>query len=121
VNLTELDCADCPNLTSIPDTLVNLTELDCADCPKLTSIPDTLVNLTGLYCVSCPKLTSIPDTLVNLTRLGCWDCSWLNLQNPVFKENVKKFKENYDSLLSTQLISPFLTRKIVKFLIPIEI
>jgi len=58
---------------------------------------------------------------VNLTELDCYGCPWLNSpHNPDYEENVKKFKEDYDSLLSSTL-SPFLTRKIVKFLIPIEI
>jgi len=49
-------------------------------------------------------------------------CYWWNSKhNASYEMNVKQFKEDYESLLLTNLISPFLTRNIVKFLIPIEI
>lgn len=140
INLTSLDCSFCPKLTTIPDTLVNLTILECSECPKLTTIPDTLVNLTELGCFGCPKLTTIPDTFANLRYLGCFSCPkltslpvfinpidvncyycpWINSHyNPEYEDNVKKFKKDYDSLLSNPL-SPFLIQKVVKYLVPIQ-
>jgi hypothetical protein len=77
INLTELNCSDCPLLTSIPYTLINLKSLNCSDCPLLTSIPSTLVNLKSLNCSDCPLLTSIPNTLINLIGLHCSDCPLL--------------------------------------------
>jgi len=48
------------------DDLIHLTELNCAHCPIITTIPGTLVNLTELYCYYCPLITTIPGTVVNL-------------------------------------------------------
>ena len=62
---TELDCSNCPQLTTIPATLTNLTRLDCSNCPQLTTIPATLTKLTHLYCHNCPQLTAIP-VVINL-------------------------------------------------------
>ncbi len=77
VNLTHLHCYNCPLLSSIPNSLVNLYYLDCDKCPLVASIPDTLADLTFLYCSNCPLLTSIPDTLVNLATLVCVYCPLL--------------------------------------------
>ena len=74
VNLKELNCNDCPQLKEIPNTLVNLKKLNCNNCPQLKEIPNTLVNLTFIFCKNCTKLTEIPNTLVNLTELKCSDC-----------------------------------------------
>jgi len=41
--------------------------------------------------------------------------------NPDYEKNVEKFKEDYNSLLSNPLISPFLSQKVVKYLFPCEI
>jgi len=79
-----------------------------------------LVELTNLYCSHCPNLISIPISM-NIIHFEFDNCPWLNsIHNPDYEGNVKKFKEDYDSLFSTSL-SPFLVRKIVKFLVPIKI
>jgi len=58
---------------------------------------------------------------VNLKYFDFYKCPWLNSHhNPEYEKNVKKFKEDYDSLLSFSF-SPFLTQKIVKYLASIEI
>ena len=74
---TELDCSNCPQLTTIPATLTNLTRLDCSNCPQLTTIPATLTNFIYLDCSSCPQLTTIPATLTNFTYLDCDNCPQL--------------------------------------------
>ena len=89
VNLTELYCACCPLLTSIPNTLVNLTHLNCACCHLLTSIPSTLVNLRFLWCADCRLLIDIPDTLVNLQFVDFRESPWINYKD-IKNKNVSK-------------------------------
>ena len=76
VDLTELNCYNCPLLTSIPPTLVGLTHLNCAGCPLLTSIPPELVNLTTLFCHNCPWLVQnaavYPLRLPAVSRIQTW-------------------------------------------------
>jgi len=73
VNITRLDCSDCPYITSIPESLTKLTTLFCCECPNLTTIPESLVNLTFLQCWKCPKLNRIPK-LNKLNYLYCSNC-----------------------------------------------
>jgi hypothetical protein len=77
VNLTQLYCAECPLLTSIPATLNHLTVLDCSECHLIASLPTTLTHLRELNCQECMLLTSISATLVNLTMLHCSGCPLL--------------------------------------------
>jgi hypothetical protein len=77
VEMTYLDCSDCPNLSSIPAVLVRLVDLRCHGCPAFASIPPELVRLERLFCYDCPLLASIPNTLTRLTYLDCHGCPLL--------------------------------------------
>jgi Leucine-rich repeat (LRR) protein len=74
-NTIELYCQGCPQVTSIPSTLVNLQYLYCYNT-NVTSIPSTLVNLRILACRDT-NVTSIPDTLIKLRVLDCSSTSIL--------------------------------------------
>lgn len=104
--LTRLECNCCKNLTSIPDTLIQISLLSQTH----------LLTLQHLHCITCPNLTSIPEICV---YLDCRSCPWLDSpHNPEYEENLKKFKENYESLLS---VYSYIVRDIAKYLVPIVI
>jgi hypothetical protein len=71
LDLTSLDCTDCPTLTAIP-SIQDLKVLWCVRCPTLTAIP-SIPGLKKLICTRCPNLTTIPNMpgLKELYLYGC--------------------------------------------------
>ena len=77
LKLTELNCADCPLLTALPELpsctdltcylcplavlpeLPSCTTLDCSWCPLLAALP-ALPSCINLYCSNCPLLAALP-------------------------------------------------------------
>ena len=76
--LEELDLSDCPNLTTLPDTLGLLTRLqrlDVNDCANLEALPSTLGQLTKLRRVTRPDAQASVSTLL-------LSCSVSNIRMP---------------------------------------
>ncbi|XP_022154711.1 LOW QUALITY PROTEIN: disease resistance protein RGA2-like [Momordica charantia] len=72
--LQQLDTKDCPNLTSLPESIGNLTSLSkllLVHCPDLISLPESIGNtsLSKLRISNCPDLSSLPESMGNLTSL----------------------------------------------------
>ena len=90
MEVTELDCGDCPNIREIP-YLPSLRALWCNDCSNIREIPQLpslgyldcrncsirkipqLPSLQILYCSSCPNICEIPQ-LPSLQVLYCGSC-----------------------------------------------
>jgi hypothetical protein len=74
VGLTEVNCYNCPGLTSLPNW-AGVTYVDCADCTGLTSLPNW-ASVTFVYCFNCPGLTSLPNW-AGVTSVQCYNCPGL--------------------------------------------
>ena len=55
-NNIEVDCSDCPNLTSLPNWK-NAEDIKCFNCPNLTQLPNWQ-KVEKVWCFNCPGLTS---------------------------------------------------------------
>uniref|UniRef100_A0A803LBP3 Disease resistance protein RGA3 n=1 Tax=Chenopodium quinoa TaxID=63459 RepID=A0A803LBP3_CHEQI len=91
-NLSLLYIENCPELASLPQSLVGLTsiqELEFSRLEKLTQLPEEMGNLSllrKLKIKKCPELASLPQSLLGLTslqKLSIKDC-------PNLKERYEK-------------------------------
>ena len=110
-NLKSLKLIKC-NINEIGDNLINLETLEIDRCHKLKSIPNTFINLKSLKINACDNIKELDNKYINLKNLDISDCRNLkelngfkNVQNLTIEGNYIKQINNFDNLISLEIIS----------------